>query len=308
MKIIVPATIDDTTLTATDVTEADYTDWVITTGYSIGDERQITTPNVHTVYECIQAHTSDALNKPTEDVDPDTGIGDYWIRLAATNPWAMFSDQISDQTEKATSINVTIEPGEVINGIALFNLEGAEVTIEMDDPIDGIVYSETISLSDNTDINDWYEYYFNPISTRTDIARLDLPPYSTAEVNVTISAPSGTAKCGLLTLGYQRTVGIAENGTSVGIIDYSRKEQDSFGRSIVVQRNYSKIASYEVLMQTNRIDFVQSLLASLRTTPVTWVGSEEYGSTIIYGYYRDFDILFRNPINSPATIEVEGLT
>jgi hypothetical protein len=308
MKIIVPTLIDDTTLTATDVPETDNPDWALSQSYSVGNQRQITTPNVHTLYECVQAHTSDANNKPTVDVDPNTGIGAYWIRVSATNTWAMFSDQISDRTEQATSITVTITPGEVINGIALFNLAGIEVQVQMDDPIDGIVYDTTVSLNSNEGINDWYEYYFNPIETKSDIALLDLPAYSTADVIVTINAPAGTAACGLLTLGYQRVLGIAENGSGVGILDYSRKELDAYGRPIVVQRGYSKIASYDVHVQTNRISYIQNLLANLRTTPVTWIGSEEYGATIVYGYYRDFDLVFRDPVSSPATIEVEGLT
>jgi len=308
MKIIVPAVIDDTILTSSDVPETDVALWLTATAYSIGDRRMETTVDIHTIYECVQAHTSDATKRPSAEVDSETGIGAHWIRVSATNKWAMFSDQISDQTEQATAITVTLTPGEVVNAIALFNLSGSEVTIEMDDPTDGIVYSETISLVDNSDVTNWYEYYFNPIRTKSDIAKLDLPPYSTADINVLISAPTGTAKCGLLTLGYQRTLGVAEHGTSIGIMDYSRKELDTFGRPIIRRRNYSKVASYKVFVETNKIDFIQSLLGELRTTPVTWVGSEDYGATIIYGYYKDFDILFRNPINSPATIEVEGLT
>jgi len=308
MKIIIPVDINDTTLTATDVTELDQPDWALATGYLVGDVIQITTPDIHTVYECIQAHTSDATNKPNVDVDPNTGIGTYWIRISATNTWAMFSDQISDQTEKAVDINVTVTPGSVFNALALFNLDGTEVVVQVDDPVDGIVYDETISLTDNGGINDWYEYYFDPIYSKQDIALTDLPPYANADVNVTINAPAGTAKCGLMTLGYQQVIGVTEHGTNVGIIDYTRKELDSFGRPIIVEGNFSKTANYRILVQTNRIDFIQNLLVSLRANPVTWIGSEQYGSTIIYGYYRDFDLLFRSPDNSPCSIEVEGLT
>lgn len=308
MNIIVPTDINDTTLTSTNVTETEYTDWVTATSYSVGDQRQITTPNVHTVYECIQAHTSDANNKPTADVDSVTGIGTYWLRLEATNPWAMFTDQISDQTERATDITVSILPGDVVNSIALYNLAGTTVQIQMNDPTDGLVYDKTISLADNSGINDWYQYYFNPIESKEDIAQVDLPPYSTATITVIINAPSGTAKCGLLVLGYQRIIGVAEHGTNVSILDYSRKETDTYGRPIIVERGFSKIASYDIMVETGRIGYIQRLLASLRTTPVTWIGSSLYGATIVHGYYRDFDLVFRDPISSPATIEVEGLT
>jgi hypothetical protein len=308
MKVIVPAEINDTTLTATNVPETDYTDWATATSYSEGDQRQITTPNVHTVYECVQAHTSNANNKPTEDVDPETGIGTYWIRLEATNTWAMFSDQISDQTVRTGTIEVTITIGDIVNGIALYNLSGSTVQVQMDDPTDGIVYDETVLLIENEGVDNWYDYWFSPIETKSDIALTDLPAYGTADIIVTIDGGTGDAACGLLTLGYQRELGIALNGTSVGIIDYSRKETDTYGRPIIRQRGYSKLATYDVQVDTSRISYVQKLLSDLRTTPVTWIGDEQYGATIIYGYYRDFDLIFRDPVSSPGTIEVEGLT
>lgn len=308
MKIIVPTDINDTTLTSTNVTETDYTDWATATGYVVGDQRQITTPNVHTVYECIQAHTSDANNKPTVDVDAETGIGTYWIRLKATNPWAMFTDQISDRTVRALNITVTITPGDVVNGIALYNLSGVSVQVQVNDPTAGVVYDNTVDLIENEGVDNWYDYWFSPVETKSDIALTDLPSYSAADVIVTIDGGTGDAACGLLTLGYQREIGVSEHGTSISIIDYSRKERDTYGRPIIVDRGFSKVASYDVMVETNRISYIQKLLATLRTTPVTWIGSEQYGATIVHGYYRDFDIVFRDPVSSPATIEVEGLT
>lgn len=308
MIILVPTDINDTTLTSTNVPETDFTDWVTATGYVEGDQRQITTPDIHTVYECIQAHTSNPTNKPSVDVDTETGIGSYWIRLGATNPWAMFTDQISDRTEQATNIVVTITPGDVVNGIALFNLSGVSVQVQINDPTDGIVYDTTVELIEDEGVDDWYEYWFSPVETKSDIALIDLPAYSSADVIVTIDGGVGTAACGLLTLGYQREIGTTEHGTSVGIIDYSRKERDTYGRPIIRDRGFSKLANYRILVETDRISFIQNLLADLRTTPLTWIGSESYGATIVYGYYRDFDLVFRDPVTSPANIEVEGLT
>lgn len=308
MIIIPPLTITDTNLTATNVTETDYTDWVTATGYAIDDERQETTPNIHTVYICVQAHTSSALNQPSVDVNAETGIGAYWTRKSATNPWAMFTDQISDQTEKATSIAVTVVSAEVVNAVSLFNLEGTEVTVVVDDPTDGIVYDRTIDLQDQSAVIDWYQYYFSAIVTKRDITCLDLPPYSGADIDITISAPAGTAKCGLAVIGYQKPLGVTNNGTSVSIIDYSKKDVDTFGRPVIIQRNFSKRADYDVTVPTELIDFVQNTLSDIRTTPVVWVGDENKGATIIYGYYRDFSILYQNANTSQSSIEVEGLT
>lgn len=308
MIIIPPVTITDANLTATNVTETDETDWLTATAYVIDDVRQETTPNIHTVYICVLGHTSDADNRPSVDVNLDTGLGTYWTRQSATNTWAMFTDQISDQTEKATSIVVTITPTEVTNSIAFFNVAGTEITVEVDDPTDGVVYDTTVNLQDSAGINNWYDYYFSPIIQKAEVALLDLPPYSGAAINITISAPAGTAKCGLVVIGYQKLLGVSNHGTSVSNIDYSKKDLDTFGRPVIIQRNYSKRADYDVTVQTSRIGYVQRTLGNLRTTPVVWVGDANDEATIIYGYYRDFSILYNNVNTSPATIEVEGLT
>ncbi|MNG38587.1 hypothetical protein D3C84_1263510 [compost metagenome] len=62
-----------------------------------------------------------------------------------------------------------------------------------------------------------------------------------------------------------------------------------------------------MLIDTEQISTVQRLLASLRTQMVVWVGHEGFEETIVYGYYRDFDIVIRDPSVSPCTISVEGL-
>lgn len=309
MIVVPPIPVTDATLTTTNVTETDYTDWVISTGYIVGDERQITTPDVHTVYECTAAHTSDATNKPDVDVDPVTGIGAFWIRLGATNPWSMFTDQISDQTENATSIAVTITPGQVFDSVTFFNVEGSDVVVEVDDPTDGIVYSKTIELIDESGVFDWFSYYFNPVVQKTDFTLIDLPPYGTAELNITINSDT-TAKCGLVVVGYQASIGTANYGTTVGIRSFSSVDQDTFGRPIIIPRNFSKRSNYDVIMSTGRVDFVQRLLSTLRDSPSVWIGSsaDGFGASIVYGFYKDFDILYNNNNVSTTTLQVEGLT
>ena len=299
MIIIRPVTINDSVLTSSDVPETDHAEWLIGSAYTAGNTIQVTDDLIHSVYE--------ALGATTGDYPPDNP--DKWLRISATNTWAMFSDQISDATEKAVLIDVTLTPAAVVNAISFFGLDGTDVVVEMDDPIDGIVYSNTIELTDATEsINNWWSYYFEPVTRQSDLVLLDLPPYSDADINITVNNASGTAKCGLVSIGAQQVLGVANHGTGVGIIDYSRKELDSFGRPVVTQRNFSKRASYDVSIPTDQVSSVQSTLALLRTTSMTWIGDPNNASTIVYGYYRDFDIVIATPTLSSSSIEVEGLT
>ena len=299
MIIIRPITINDTVLTSSNVPETDHSDWLVGTAYTAGNTVQVTDDLVHSVYE--------ALGATTGDYPPDNP--DKWLRLSATNTWAMFSDQISDDTERALTIEVTLTPGSIVNGISFFGVSASTIHVEMDDPTLGIVYDKTVTMVDSSPtINNWWSYFFEPITLQSDLVLLDLPPFSSADINITISAPSGTAKCGLVSIGSQQSLGITNHGTSVSITDYSRKDLDSFGRPIITQRNFSKRASYDVSVQTVQVGAVQKTLANLRTTPLTWVGDEGSEATVVYGYYRDFDIVIATPTLSSATIDVEGLT
>jgi len=41
---------------------------------------------------------------------------------------------------------------------------------------------------------------------------------------------------------------------------------------------------------------------------VLWVGSGEFESTTLFGFYKNFDILISYPEHADCDLEVEGLT
>ena len=53
---------------------------------------------------------------------------------------------------------------------------------------------------------------------------------------------------------------------------------------------------------------LQDLLSLLAYNPCVWVGDERYSSTIIYGFYKDFDITIAYHLVSDCNLEIEGLT
>lgn len=303
MIIIRPVQITDAVLTASDVPETDQPEWAIGTTYAEGDLVMRTTPGTHSVYVSLQG--SNLGNAPEDDSLTEPV---YWARVSATNRWAMFSNQISDQTMQAEEINVSLTPAALVNAISFFNLDASEVQIVVDDPVDGVVYDETVSLVDDSGVNDWYAWYFEPISKQRTLALLDLPPYVSADINVTIRQPGDDAKCGLVSIGAQRRLGETDYGSGIGIVDYSRKERDTFGNPVIVERNFSNRVDYSVTIETRYAGAVRNTLSDYRTTPMTFIGSVNFPSTVVFGYYRDFNVVLSNPTKSLLTIEVEGLT
>ena len=303
MIIIRPVEITDTVLTFSDVPENDEAEWLVGTSYNEGDRVMRTVAGTHSVYISLQ---NGNIGNVPEDDSLTSPV--YWARESATNRWAMFSNQISDQTEQADEINVTLTPAALVNAISFFNLDAAEVQIIVDDPVDGVVYDQTFDLVDDSGVNDWYAWYFEPIVRQRTLAVLGLPPYSNADIDVVVRQTGGIARCGLVSFGAQRRLGDTDYGSGIGIVDYSRKERDTFGNPVIVERNFSNRVDYTVTIETRYAGAVRNTLSDYRTTPMTFIGSENFPSTVVFGYYRDFNVVLSNPTKSLLSLEVEGLT
>lgn len=76
---------------------------------------------------------------------------------------------------------------------------------------------------------------------------------------------------------------------------------------IIVERGYSKRADFDVIVQTNMVSQVQRLLSKYRAKPLVWIGEASFQSTILYGYYKEFNLVISGPTASDCSISVEGL-
>lgn len=190
----------------------------------------------------------------------------------------------------------------VAHGISM----GNDITVEGD----GEVFNQDFSLLDNSDIVDFFTYFFAEQGTKTEALFTGIPPYLDSSVEVTITADSGEdAKVGQIVFGFLSNFGLTTYGTSVGIEDYSRKETDAFGNFVITERAFAKLVDYDVRLETGKARTVQNTLANFRATPIVYIGSEDEAfATIVYGFYRRFDITLEGPAYSFAALEVEGLT
>lgn len=296
MKIVTPIQVTSSNLTSSNVPITE-TAWTAGT-YTTGTQRYVGT----TLYEVIAS--------PSTADSPAAGIAatpPTWREVGAINRFRMFDNIISTQTTQAGTIVVTLSMGQLVNAVAFFGLSGNNINVRMNDPTEGLVYNQTQKLQDNTLIVDWYAYFFEGIYSKSDAVFDDLPSYVSATVTVTIDAGTGTAACGEMVVGRQSTLGLTNFGTSVSIQDYSVKTTDDFGNIVIRERAFSKRADYDVTLETARISAVQKLLADIRTTPTVFIGSKDNPETVVYGFYKQFNIVISTPTLSDCSIEVEGL-
>lgn len=114
-------------------------------------------------------------------------------------------------------------------------------------------------------------------------------------------------KCGALVVGRSRSYGHSLAGLTVGSQDYSRKDRDAFGNAIIVKRPFSRRNSIEVLVPNDLVDGLVELLDEYRATPLVFIGSEKFGSTVVYGFYKTHQTVLAYPTHSLLSIETENL-
>jgi len=301
MQIIKPVTVTDSILTSSNITEDDYAQWAVGTTYNVGDK--VIVLSTHRIYESLVG--SNLGNDPTTD------DGTNWLNIGATNRWKAFDQKIGDPVTNLNIIEYVLsDAASNVTSVALFGLEGISANVTVTDDTEGEVYNQTVSLVDNRNIVDWYTYFFEEQVQREQALFLDIPPYVGSDVDVTVTAATGeTAELGQLVLGFLSNIGTTSYGTAISIEDFSRKETDAFGNFIVVERAFAQLADFDVQFETANARKIQRTLASLRATPVVYIGSPDtaYGTTI-YGFYRRFDLTLEGPSLSFGAIEVEGLT
>lgn len=303
MKFIRPTAITEAMLTSSDVPETDYAAWSAATAYTAG--QYVIRTSTHRIYKRLISGTT----ATAPESDPTN-----WLDYAPTNRWAMFDEKLGSVTTQADSISVTLEPGR-LNSLALLGVDAAEVSVSL--VVDAVeVYSATIDLIDRAGIGNWYDYYYEPIYSNTEVvltdlvdaALLDIPAYSTGVLTVTLSRTGGTVSCALMVVGLVTELGTTLANPTVSIRDYSRKEADEFGNYALVQRAYSKKMSAQVLVPDARVDEVVKQMARHRATNVVWLGSGTYGCLVVFGFATDWRLSVSGRQASEFTLEVEGMT
>ena len=114
---------------------------------------------------------------------------------------------------------------------------------------------------------------------------------------------------GVVLFGEARSVGVGLlQGARVGIVDYSRKETDTWGNTVLVQRAFAKRANFSIPIMSGQVDSVIDYLATLRAIPCLWIGSGQYASSVVYGFYKAFEVVIAYSTVSDCSLDIEGMT
>ncbi len=240
---------------------------------------------------------------------PETSPPTTWAPVTATNKWRMFDAANSSQSTASNTLSCTVTTsGQRVDSVALMNVNGAVAEVKMTSSIDGMVFDQTVSLVDNSAVVDAYSWLFEPIVRKEDVLFEGMPPYASATIDVTVTDPGGTPACGTCSIGQMKYVGDTQFGMSLDTDDYSLKQKDAYGNYTVRERPFSKAADFEVLIKGVTVDALNSLLALYRATPIVYIGTGDYASSMILGFYDGYSIKVNLPTYSTLTIHINGMT
>jgi hypothetical protein len=103
---------------------------------SAGSGTHTATASMHNVYESLQASNTGHTPRSSPT---------WWLDHGATNKWRMFDSSVTSQSQNAETIEVTVAPGGVANGVALLNVSAGSARFRMRDPNNSATVTMTIA-------------------------------------------------------------------------------------------------------------------------------------------------------------------
>lgn len=294
--VVAPTLINDANFVSSTITEDDYDEYDELVTYDVED-RVIITTGVHKIYESL-------VDTNLDNYPPDSPAS--WVEVGPTNQWSAFDESGGTVSTGASPLEFVVT-GDLINSIGLLEVVGSSIRIQAYNAGEGTYYDQTFMLEDAALIDDWYEYFYAEFLSSRQVVVTDIPAVDDSQYTITITGDSPSL--GTFVMGRKSEFGFTEYNAKIGIIDYSRKEVDQFGKIILVRRAYSKRMDVSVICQNVAVDSIGRTLAELRATPALWIAAKsKFELLTIYGFYRDWSIDIAYPTESIASLQIEGLS
>jgi len=302
----------DINLIYSNISEDAYSEYDSSATYNTGDRVYVTKESDGTTERTPHEIYESLTDNNTGNYPPDNP--DKWGRIGATNRWKMFDKYTTTQTESDSSIEVVVGFS-LCDTFALFGLDATTVDWYLYDgdytDSGNLITSGNIDLSEP--VGNWYEYFYGDIEYKTEIYINNIPNYLNGQLRVVINNSAANTKCGMLCIGREVFLGLTQYDVSTSITDYSRKKVDEWGNIYLKKGNYAKKVECDFWLDSGQVDFVRKKLADVRATPTIFnvnndaLQDNSFSSLIVYGFYKDFNIIIPGHSYSKCSLEIEGI-
>lgn len=306
MRVIVPVT---PTLISSTVSEPDAALGEVAynagTTYALA-ARAISTTS-HRVYESLQAgNVGRALPVPPETQN------DWWLEVGTTNKHAGLDGARSTQTVATSPLTMVISPGQRVNSIAVMGMEADGLHIQMHANGGTLVYDKTFDLKLRR-VRNGYEYCFKPFDLQPSVVQFDLPPFSDAQITLTLTKSSGSVKLGAVVVGNYIYLGATHARATNDALNFSTIERDIYGTATLVPRRTLPKTNQTLIAPKDIVTDLLDARIALNAVPAVWSALDDRGADpyfealLILGIYKQFSISLAYVDHAEVALELEEI-
>ncbi len=259
-------------------------------------------------------------------IDSNTGLipsdnPDEWLRWSVSNRYAQIDLRATTTTEwNATTATVPADDALITtfaNGgydvLAFGKVDGGNITVEVFDGGDALLYTFTETIYNRPNSNNWYGYYFDEFLGGVEADFLfRIPPVTGGKITVAVSAnDEGYAKVGYMVGGNGVDVGCSLYGASLGLEDNSLVEIDDFGVTSLTKRVANSFMDIDVIFPASQVKQMERKASAFFGKIVLFIGDDtttgnyEHLSTL--GYVESYTTVLNDTENISASYSIKEI-
>jgi hypothetical protein len=227
----------------------------------------------------------------------------WWVKVSATattdypeeiNEYKLLYTPIYHKTEMADQIVVSARPRYQCNAVAAFGLEAEEVEVSFGSYDEIRLTTVSGGVYVPQEVFMWSPAY---------------SPAGGVPINITISNPGKTAKCGYLCFGYANRLGMGTYTTALSLTDMSHVERNAtFGTiDYIIPREYYQRVDFKSWVPTRNIGQLKRLMGQVKSQPAAYFAHPDMRESLILGFYDTFNVAIDSYTDSEISLTVEGL-
>lgn len=277
-----------------------YSLWAAGTSWATG--ARVIRTETHSIYERLAPGGVDAAT-PESDITK-------WVRVSATNRWAMFDMLSAAPTVAVSPLVVVLAPGRA-SGWALLESDGGTVEAAMTSGGTSVHYE--ITSLDATPLASWEDYFFADFQTRANVVRDNLPTYTDGQITITVNSGSSAVSAGWLIVGKVQDMGRVQAEPTIRRKTWNVVKRDKWGELEGITSTKSiPLVSQTFIVPKSQVLKCKTALDAARTTPCVIVGlsnsQDEYAELLTFlGICNDNTVTPKNQTVATISAELEGV-
>lgn len=194
------------------------------------------------------------------------------------------------------------------NIISMSGLVAEQVNVTLYDHADIIIGEQSFSQLYAETRNIWEYFYASFLLNDEFFFRIDRPE-SIKKVKLVVSHSSANVAIGNLLVSEALSIGRTQTEFRLGIKDYSIKTEDEFGDPLITERGYAKKGSFTIWVDNASTSRIYKYLSQIRAQVVLFIADDvgDMDAAVVFGIYRDFEILYTHKHRVALEIQIEQI-